>query len=402
MKPLLLSVLLLTLCVGTLSAQNRASHDEDCYHPSVHVFSSTALDSLLLRGGKTEDIICCREISAENITRAYDECHRGGFGQFHKPNLIFTTANTKFSFALGGFVRVKGAYDFDGISDDKSFVPYTISVPATYNSRQKFYFDGTGTRFFTKAIAHSRRLGRVVMLIEMDFNGGARGSYTPHMRSGYVHLLGLTIGRDVTTFCDLNSVPTTIDSQGPNCYNFNFTTLIRYQRQFLDRHLKVGIALEQPILTATYNDNFAALHQRMPDIPTFVEYAWGKCRDNHLRLSGVVNMYVRHLGAKCNRSLWGWGVQLRFTPKHGSATRPRQPHQYDDTIQLLKRGQAWKFHSACIHRMQKNVIFVQRVEFSKSTYHEEIIIFDHLSVAVFCSHDGVVFAESPEQAQFVR
>lgn len=67
-----------------------------------------------------------------------------------------------------------------------------------------------------KAITNTRALGRVVVFMDADFRGGAEGSYTPRLRSAYVSFLGFTLGRDVTTFCDLSAAPTTIDFQGPN------------------------------------------------------------------------------------------------------------------------------------------------------------------------------------------
>lgn len=105
------------------------------------------------------------------------------------------------------------------------------------------------SRLFVKAIANTRSLGRVVVYIDGDFRGGAVNSYTPRLRSAYVSFLGLTLGRDVTTFCDLAAAPTTIDFQGPNAYNFNFATLIRYERSFADDRLSFGVAAEMPAVS---------------------------------------------------------------------------------------------------------------------------------------------------------
>ena len=89
-------------------------------------------------------------------------------------------------------------------------------------------------------------MGRVVIYLDGDFRGGAANSYTPRLRSAYVSLLGLTLGRDVTTFCDLEAAPATVDFQGPNAYNFNFATLVRYERSFAEGRLSFGVAAEMP------------------------------------------------------------------------------------------------------------------------------------------------------------
>ena len=148
--------------------------------------------------------------------------------------------------------------------------------------------DASTSRLFMKAITNTRALGRVVVFMDADFRGGAEGSYTPRLRSAYVSFLGFTLGRDVTTFCDLSAAPTTIDFQGPNAYNFNFATMIRYEYAFADNHLKFGVAAEMPSVSGTYNDNFATLKQRVPDFPAYFQYAWGANRDSHIRASGVV------------------------------------------------------------------------------------------------------------------
>lgn len=309
-KNVLLLAILLSVTAGA-KAQQSNSNDGALYKPSVIVLSTHETDSVYYHDGKIAEIVSRRRTAIERVTRDYEETHRHGFDQFHKPHLIFTTKDNRFAFALGGFVRMKGSYDFDGISDNPNFIPYLIAVPQNYNSRQKFNLNATGTRFFMKAITNTSSIGRIQLTVEMDFGGGAVNSYTPHMRSGYIALLGLTLGRDATTFCDLQSVPVTIDGQGPNCYNFNYTTLVRYEHQFLDRHLQAAVALEMPSLTATYNDNFAPLHQRMPDIPVYIQYAWGATRESHIRMSAILrNMYVRNLRTAHDTSLLGWGVQL--------------------------------------------------------------------------------------------
>lgn len=310
MKKTLLLIWIFTAAAGAVHAQQpHTTPATEEYHPSVYVLSTREIDTLYYRHGHLDEVISQRRLTARNVTQDYNDTHRPGFDQFHKPHVIFTTHNGKFSFALGGLVRVRTSYDFDGISDNANFVPYDIAVPANYNSQQDFNIDATNTRFFMKALTNTHALGRVMLVVEMDFTGGSRYSYTARMRSGYIALLGFTVGRDATTFCDLQSAPVTVDNQGPNCYTFKYTTLIRYEHKFANDRMKAGIALEMPELTATYNDHFAALHQRMPDIPFYVQYAWGQ--ESHIRASGIVrNMYLRRLGAARNTSLTGWGVQL--------------------------------------------------------------------------------------------
>ena len=174
--------------------------------------------------------------------------------------------------------------------------------------------DASTSRVYLKAIANSNTLGRVIVFMDADFRGGNAYSYTPRVRSAYVWFKGLTLGRDVTTFCDLSAAPTTIDFQGPNAYNFNFATMIRYEFSLWEDHFKMGMAAEVPNVSATYGDGigniFAAIPQRMPDFPVYAQFAWGENRQSHVRASAVFrNMYAYDIVREKNTSLFGWGVQ---------------------------------------------------------------------------------------------
>jgi hypothetical protein len=190
-------------------------------------------------------------------------------------------------------------------------VPYDIPMVASPADRQEFRFDASTSRVFIRGIANTKRLGQVHIFFDVDFRGGTEGSYTPRIRSGYVQMLGLTVGRDVTTFCDLTAAPTTIDFAGPNAYNFRFATMIRYEYSFLKDHLKVGAAVEMPSVSGTYGDTLEAIPQRVPDIPLYFQYSWGAHRESHIRASAVLrDMYLYNAATGRENDKLGWGVQF--------------------------------------------------------------------------------------------
>lgn len=255
-----------------------------------------------------------RTSEEEDARRDHAETHRRGFQQHDRPQFVFSSKENRFSFSLGGFVALRAAYDAGGIVEYIDFVTYDIPVAGNYATRQKLTLDASTSRLFLKAIANTRAVGRVVIYLDGDFRGGAANSYTPRLRSAYVSLLGLTLGRDVTTFCDLEAAPATVDFQGPNAYNFNFATLVRYERSFAEGRLSFGVAAEMPVVSGTYGEGFDAIPQRVPDIPFYVQYAWGGDRSSHIRASAVVrNMYLHDLTRKSDTSLTGWGVQFSGT-----------------------------------------------------------------------------------------
>ena len=77
-----------------------------------------------------------------------------------------------------------------------------------------------------------------------------------------------------------------------------------------------GVAAELPSVSATYGENFKPIHQRVPDFPMYLQYAWGADRSSHLRASAVLrNPYMYKVSKDATTSLFGWGVQLSGTIK---------------------------------------------------------------------------------------
>ncbi len=298
MKLFRLSILMLAmfgLGVSTAVAQS-ANHLSKEYKPSIYVIGKDKHSHGELHAAIIED---------------YTESSRKGFQQSHNPQFIFATPDNRFSLALGGFVNLRTSYDFKGAVGNIDFVPYDIATKDDYANRQRVMMDASTSRLFLKAIINSRMLGRVVVYSDIDFRGGAEFSYLPRLRSAYVQFKGLTIGRDVTTFCDLMAAPETIDFQGPNAYNFNFNEMIRYEVDFARRHLRFGIAAEMPEVNGTYGEHFSPIYQRVPDGIAYLQYMWGENRRSHLRVSAVVrDMYLHNNTTNENTTQLGWGVQL--------------------------------------------------------------------------------------------
>ena len=90
--------------------------------------------------------------------------------------------------------------------------------------------------------------------------------------------------------------------------------MIRYELPFWQDRMKAGVALEMPSVSGTYNQKYLEMRQRVPDIPIYLQWAWGENRDSHLRASAVFRqLYVRNAVVDENKSLFGWGVQLSGT-----------------------------------------------------------------------------------------
>ncbi len=303
MKKTLLFIVTTTMFLATtniISAQGSHHHHSKSYNPTIYSTST---------GGDHDENN--EESMRQDVISDHLDTHRHGFQQTNNPQFIFATRNNRFSLAVGGCVNLRTSYDFKGTVNNIDFVTYDIPASTTYADKQRVMMDATTSRLYLKAIVNSSRLGRIVVYTDMDFRGGDEFSYIPRLRSAYIKVGGFTVGRDVSTFCDLNAAPRTVDFQGPNAYNFKFTEMIRYEVDFARKHWTFGIAAEVPKVNGTYNDNFSPIMQRVPDGIAYLQYAWGSDRKSHLRASGVVrDMYLHNNLTGNNTTRLGWGVQL--------------------------------------------------------------------------------------------
>ena len=247
----------------------------------------------------------------KDAAKVFAETSRKGFQQPHNPQFIFTSPNERFMLGVGATVTLRTSYDFMGAMGNIDFVPYDIPMTKGYANQQRIMMDASTSRIFLKGVVNTERLGQIVAYTDFDFRGGDAFSYLPRLRSAYVQMLGFTVGRDVTTFCDLMAAPETIDFEGPNAYNFRFTEMIRYEHSWLNKHLTLGVAAEVPTVNATYGENFTAIYQRVPDGIAYLQYEWGKNRTSHIRVSGVIrDMYLHDNHSGKNTTQLGWGVQF--------------------------------------------------------------------------------------------
>lgn len=292
---LIVSLFAIASSVSMLSAQSVYYTAEE-YTPTVYIMAR----------GKGD----CH-VAQQNAVDDFMETKRCGFQQAHNPQFIFSTHDNSFALGIGGYVNLRTSYDFMGAMGNIDFIPYDIPMSHTYANQQRVMMDASTSRVFLKAIINSDRLGRILVYTDIDFRGGEQFSYLPRLRSAYMHFKGFTIGRDVTTFCDLSAAPTTIDFQGPNAYNFAFNEMIRYEYSFLRNHFTLGVAAEMPSVNGTYGEHFSPIYQRVPDGIAYLQYAWGENHSSHLRVSGVIrDMYLHDNKQGVNTTQLGWGVQL--------------------------------------------------------------------------------------------
>jgi hypothetical protein len=180
---------------------------------------------------------------------------------------------------FGGYVKLNGVFDFNGIVDNYDFITYDIPVPKELPGQKRIYLDAHQSRLYTEVLGSIK--GKPMrMYVEVDFYSE---NYYPHLRQAYAQYNGFLLGQTWTTLMDLEATPNTIDFEGPNSEIALRTPMIRYSFK-ISNAFSMQSALELPNPSMTYGPPLTSTYQYVPDIIANIKFhgKWG-----HLQTGGV-------------------------------------------------------------------------------------------------------------------
>lgn len=222
------------------------------------------------------------------------------------PRFNLISKDKHFYMGIGGFVRVVGGYDFNGLIGAKDFI--TADIPV-YNAKSNEGLSRFGLGAATSRLAFKMggdtKYGKITCYIESDFRGTDN---VLRLRKAYIKFRGFLIGQAWSTFMDLDSGPPTIDFEGPNNEVSIRQAQVRYER-LVGKRWTMAIAAEIPSISATYADSIYNIPQRFPDIPARVKYTH---KLGHITLAGIVRdmVYGDSAASKKTQKDVGWGLSL--------------------------------------------------------------------------------------------
>ena len=232
------------------------------------------------------------------------------------PYFLFMSRDANFAMGLGGVVRMRGWYDWQGTMPNNGFIPYNISIP--FNPDRSRWLGSTpaGTALYFRVLGTNTLVGDYQLYIEANFDGYNQRDFL--LKKAYATLNDWTIGYAHSTFSDPLAEPLLVDGQGPNAYVSTTAVLVRWMHNVRPDWILAG-SVEMPqsfvgangVTTQTVNDWF-------PNIAAFTQYEWAP--NQHVRLAGIMRVLpYRDLVLSDNRHEMGWGVQL------SSVMRPFKP-----------------------------------------------------------------------------
>ncbi len=224
------------------------------------------------------------------------------------PRFLFLDREGNTALGIGGYVEGLVSYDFCGSINNDGFA--TVDIPVPYNpaQRNRFAASANHSTIFLQLVRRTR-LGLLSAYVQANFTGNGN-SYGMAVKQAYVKLGYVTAGLARSSFQDGASGLPTVDYAGPSGSNSKKNVLLQYAPK-LSRHISLGVSVENPSVTyTTENGMNESISQRVPDIPAYVQYAWGK-GSSHIRLSGILrNLSYRNLIKGKNQLVTGYGVQL--------------------------------------------------------------------------------------------
>ena len=246
---------------------------------------------------------------SEVIRKMYEQNGRH-FQDPRAPRFLFIDRTGKVALGIGGYVKGTVSADMDGISNSLDFVTSDIPVPTQPATRNQYQMDASTSRLFLKLVGANTSVGDFTVYVETDFRGKDNHQYDLRLRQAYIQFGGWKFGRARSTFDDGAAGPPTIDFEGPSGSISKKNTLIQYTHPF-GKHWSTAVSIESPSQSYTVDKGASeAIKQRIPDIPSYIQYAWSGGK-SHIRLSNLFRaLSYRNLKTAENKYAIGWASQL--------------------------------------------------------------------------------------------
>ncbi|MCK4569560.1 MAG: hypothetical protein KAT76_04665 [Bacteroidales bacterium] len=195
------------------------------------------------------------------------------------PQFVIFSKSNNFQMGFGGYIRLTGAFDFNGIVDSYDFITYDIPVENRNLSEKRICFDAHQSRIYTEILGNITG-DPIRFYLEADFYSD---HYYPRIRHAYGQYKGFLIGQTWTTMMDLDATPNTVDFEGPNSSVALRTPMIRYTLS-ISNAFKMMTSLELPEVSMTYNNALASSYQYVPDVILVFRF---QAKRGHLQAGGV-------------------------------------------------------------------------------------------------------------------
>ena len=232
------------------------------------------------------------------------------------PYFLFMSRDANFVMGLGGVVRMRGWYDWNGAMPNNGFIPYNIAIPKDPLRNRWMGSTPAGTAMYYRVLGHNPTVGDYQLYIEANFDGYNQRDFL--LKKAYATLNDWTIGYAHSTFSDPLAEPLLVDGQGPNAYVSTTAVLVRWMHQIKQSWIVAGSVEMPQSFVGANGTTTQAIDDWFPNLAAFSQYEWAP--NQHVRLAGIMRMLpYRNVVTSTNHNEIGWGIQL------SSVMRPFKP-----------------------------------------------------------------------------
>lgn len=272
------------------------------------------------------------------LGRFYADQYRN-FQDPKAPYFMFMSKNADLAMGIGGVVRLRGWYGWNGALQTNGFAPYSIPIPKNPAARRELAGTPAGTAIFLNVMAHKPWLGYLNAYIEANFNGYRHLGF--QIKKAYVTVNDFTVGYMPSTYTDNAALAPVIDGSGANGKIDRANLLVRYLHTFRD-HWVVAASFEFPNSYITVQEGLTAkCPDDFPDIAFMGQYQWDGGL-SHIRISGLLRRTpYRDLVEGRNHNVVGFGGMVSGMAKiinpltlYGSFTAGRGQGSYQGDLRI--------------------------------------------------------------------
>jgi len=253
---------------------------------------STPKDSLNLKVKRSMDSLGSKDIHPQDSPES-----RG---------LVIESKDKKLSIRFYGSARVYGSYDFNGLQGGTGFNISEIPVDEEVNNNETFYMTANVTRLGLD-VKRKTLVGNTLIKIETDFNGTDNKFRIRHAYGQTSHFI---IGQTWTNFSDIETLPLTVDVDGPPTAVTVRNVLLKYYLDFKPGW-RFRASIESPSVVIYIPDTVSieAVTQNYPALSSNIKKDWEVVQ---IKAAGIINpISVRNLSGE-RGSLLGRGALLSF------------------------------------------------------------------------------------------
>lgn len=294
----------LTCLSASMLAQTDTNSSDQLTPSQQQVKSMIESTHVITMGGE--------QIARDSVEKMLNRFYMDQFRHFQDPRapyFLFLSKDGKVSMGIGGLIRMRGYFDWDGSIPLHGFSPYMINIPKDPTQLRNLAATPAGTGLFFTILGNNSLLGDYMGFIQSDFSGYDNRGFK--LKKAYVQFNDWTVGYATSTFEDTKAKPANIDASGANGVNSKTNVLVRYSHTLKGDHWSWAGSFEFPTTSISADGEYTkACNNYVPDIAAFMQYQWAK-GESHVRLSGLGRMLTyRDMVLARNYNIFGWGLQF--------------------------------------------------------------------------------------------